>query len=206
MGGLSMRMHTSRTSGILLPSPWGRVAGYVLNGLLRVSTAAMLADTVRHPQDPRYAGKAIPMRNLIIVGSLLQAVPLLWLRQRKKMGQRYPVWTDNLYLSIFWLDMFGNYANFYDRWTHFDLLPHFHGTGALAVVLHNLFHWPVTRALVVTNTIHALLEAQEYATDVFAGTHNVRGVWDSAGDLSSGLLGTLVYSGMAAPVKRDEQG
>ncbi len=40
-----------------------------------------------------------------------------------------------------------------------------------------------------------ILEAQEIATDVFCGTRNVRGWWDSAGDLLAGLLGTLVYVG-----------
>lgn len=202
MGTLASFTNESRP-----PSRWWRVAGYALNGALRVSCAAMLADTVLHPQDPRYAGKAIPLRNLIIVGSLIHAVPLLWLLRRERLGhRRYPVWTDDLYLSLFWFDMFGNYANLYDRYTHFDLLPHFHGTGALAVVLRSLFRWPARRSLAVTNTIHALLEAQEYGTDVFAGTHNVRGWWDSAGDLSSGLLGTLIYTGLATLAERNARG
>lgn len=204
VGILEMRTHPTRANSPLLPLRWQQAVGYMIDGCLRASVAAMLAHAMLHPQDPRYAGKAIPLRNLIIVGSLTQAVPLLWLARRQRSRQPYPVWTDDLYLSIFWLDMFGNYANFYDRWTHFDLLPHFHGTGALAVVLRQLFGWPTARALVVTNSIHSLLEAQEYLTDVFAGTHNVRGWWDSAGDLSAGLLGTLIYTGMAALA--DERG
>ena len=49
------------------------------------------------------------------------------------------------------------------------------------------------RAFWLTNALHALLEAQELATDVLFGTHNVRGWWDTAGDLTAGLLGSGSY-------------
>jgi hypothetical protein len=165
--------------------------GLGVNALLRASIAAFLADVLRHPRDPRYAGKAIPVRNLLIVGSLSLAFPLLYRWRRR--WPRYPVWPDNLYLSIFWLDMAGNALNLYDRFLNFDLIPHFHGTGALAGALSNGFDWPPLRTIGAVNVIHGLLEAQEYATDVFFGTHNVRGAWDSGGDLAAGLLGTVAY-------------
>ena len=182
-----------------------RVAGYALNAFLRASIAGFLADVLRHPHDPRYEGKAIPIRNLLIVGSLSLAFPLLYARQRKRFKwRRYPVWPDNLYLSIFWLDMAGNYLDLYDRYSNFDLIPHFHGTGALAGVLLNGFHLPPLAAIGATNAIHGLLEAQEYFTDVFFGTHNVRGAWDSWGDLAAGILGTLVYVGASLPFLPDD--
>jgi hypothetical protein len=71
--------------------------------------------------------------------------------------------------------MAGNYFNLYDRYTHFDLLPHFHGSGALAGILFTVFELPPLAAFGVANGIHGLLEAQEVLTDVFFGTHNVRG-------------------------------
>lgn len=175
-----------------------RVAGFALNALLRASIAAFLADTLRHPHDKRYEGKAIPIRNLLIVGSLSFTFPLLHLWQLRRPRQnrrwrRYPVVSDNLFLSIFWLDMAGNYFDLYDRYLHFDLIPHCHGSGALAAVLLNAFEMPPLTAYGVANGIHGLLEAQEYLTDVFFGTHNVRGAWDSLGDLGAGLVGTSAY-------------
>lgn len=175
-----------------------RVAGYALNALLRASIAAFLADTLRHPHDKRYEGKAIPVRNLLIVGGLSLTFPILhlWQRRRpseKRRWRRYPVASDNLFLSIFWLDMAGNYFDLYDRYKHFDLIPHCHGSGALAAVLLNAFEMPPLTAFGVANGIHGLLEAQEYLTDVFFGTHNVRGAWDSIGDLGAGLIGTSTY-------------
>jgi hypothetical protein len=175
-----------------------RVAGFAFNALLRAGILGFLVDTLRHPHDPRYEGKAIPLRNFVIVGSLSLVFPLLALRRRKRPSwQGYPVWTDNIYLSIFWLDMAGNYFNLYDRYLHFDLIPHFHGSGAAAVALLNAFDLSPLAAIGAANGIHALLEAQEYATDVFFGTHNVRGAWDSAGDLASGFLGIATYIGIA---------
>lgn len=181
----------------------GQVAGLVLNGLLRASIGGFLADVMANPQDPRYAGKAIPIRNLLIVGSLSELFPLLYVLDRRRGSgrrwwQRYPAWSDNLYLSIFWLDMAGNAFDLYDRFTNFDLIPHYHGTGALAAVCQRAFGWSPLVAIGVANAIHTLLEAQEYATDVFFGTHNVRGAWDSIGDLMVGVLGTVAYSGAAS--------
>lgn len=172
-----------------------RIAGFALNALLRAGIVAMLAHVLRHPDDPRYAGKAIPIRNLIIVGGLSMVFPALYANKYTRRWKRYPVGVDNIYLSIFWLDMLGNWLDLYDTYLNFDLIPHFHGSGALAAVLRYGFDLPGWRALGVANAAHAALEAQEIATDAFFGTRNVRGAWDSLGDLSAGLLGTIAYVG-----------
>ena len=93
--------------------------------------------------------------------------------------------------------MAGNFFDLYDRYKHFDLIPHGHGSGALGAVLLNAFGMQPLAAYGVANGIHGLLEAQEYLTDVFFGTHNVRGAWDSIGDLGAGLIGTAAYIGIA---------
>jgi hypothetical protein len=169
--------------------------GIAANLALRLSILYFMVEVLRNPNDPRFAGKAIPIRNAIIVTTFTSLFPgLRWVARR---WRRYPVWLDNIYLSIFWLDMAGNSFNLYDRYYHFDLFPHFHGTGALAIVLRGLGMSPLG-ALGVSNTIHVGLEAQEYYTDVLFGTHNVRGVSDTVNDLTVGVAGTMTYSLIAA--------
>lgn len=165
----------------------------MLNVALRAGIGYFLAEVLRHPDDPRFAGKAIPVRNLIIVGGLSLLFPAIYVWRRP--WPRYPWRHDNLYLSIFWLDMAGNSLDLYNRYTYFNVLPHFHGTGALAAVLRGAFGLSGPRAIGVATLIHGFLEAQEYAADVVAGTHNVRGVWDTRNDMLAGLLGALLYAG-----------
>jgi hypothetical protein len=172
--------------------------GIAANLALRLSIVYFLAEVLLNPKDPRFAGKAIPIRNAIIVTTFTSLFPMLrWVAHR---WRRYPVWLDNIYLSIFWLDMAGNSFDLYDRYFYFDLVPHFHGTGALAVVLRGLGMSPLG-ALGISNTIHVGLEAQEYYTDVLFGTHNVRGVSDTVNDLAAGLAGTLFYVLISAAAK-----
>ncbi|MBI4038253.1 hypothetical protein HY387_01230 [Candidatus Daviesbacteria bacterium] len=165
--------------------------GKVFNLLLRASIFYFLLEVMLFPEDPRFAGKAIPIRNLIIVTSLSLLFPILYFL--KKKWKSYPYWLDNLYLSLFWLDMAGNSFNLYDSFRFFDLIPHFHGTGAIAAVFYGAFSLPFLSALGLANIIHLLLEAQEYYTDVFFGTHNVGGIADTINDLMVGVLGTAVY-------------
>jgi hypothetical protein len=48
--------------------------------------------------EARFVGEAIPIRNLVIIGGLGGAFPVLyWTRKR---WPRYPVRPDNLYLSF----------------------------------------------------------------------------------------------------------
>ncbi len=182
------------------------MAGAAVNILLRASIVGFLAHVLRHPHDRRYEGKAIPVRNLIIVGTLGHLFPALYLLSRRRGGwphwRRYPVWSDNLYLSIYWLDMAGNFFDLYDSYTHFDLIPHCHGSGALAAVCLDAFDMPAVQAFGAANAVHGLLELQENLTDVFCGTHNVRGWWDTAGDLLAGVAGTSVYTLVAEALRR----
>lgn len=173
----------------------GRISfGLILNILIRLSIFYFLGEVMLLQDDPRFAGKAIPIRNLVIVLSFSLLFPALYFL--KKFWKRYPVWFDNLYLSIFWLDMAGNSFNLYDSIFYFDLIPHFHGTGALATILFGAFSFSAISAIGTANIIHMLLEAQEYYTDVFFGTHNVRGTFDVVNDMVVGILGTFAYVGL----------
>jgi len=174
--------------------------GLALNVALRLQTLYFLAEVLRGPNDPRFAGKAIPMRNLVVVLAGTSLLPLLALAQRRRWA-RYPAWLDDLYLSIYWLDMAGNSFDLYDRFRLFDLVPHFHGTGALAVTLRGLGLSSLA-AFGLSNVVHMLLEAQEYYTDVLFGTHNVHGPADTVNDLLAGLAGTVMYGLVGIAVER----
>ncbi|MBI2598758.1 hypothetical protein HYW40_00855 [Candidatus Curtissbacteria bacterium] len=174
--------------------------GLVINILIRLAIFYFLGEVLLFADDPRFAGKAIPIRNLIIVVSLSLLFPALYFL--KKKWSKYPFWFDNLYLSIFAFDMAGNSFNLYDRYFYFDLLPHFHGTGAISAVIAGAFGLPVLSAIGLANIIHTVLEAQEYYTDVLFKTHNVRSIGDTVNDLSVGLVGAAFYIGFLMLVRR----
>lgn len=169
-----------------------------VNLALRLVIVCVVADARRRPTARRYAGKGIGTRGLVLVVASL-FIPALYV-----VGARrpYPVWTDNLHLSIYALDMAGNYLDLYDSYRHFDLIPHAHGTGAATVVLAELLPIGVPRATIVAQAAHLLLEAQEYVSDVLFGLRNVRGWWDTAGDLLAGVAGSVVYGAAYAAWRR----
>jgi hypothetical protein len=174
---------------------WGmRLIGFLINAGLRLFMLAVLDEAVRKPDDPRYRGKAIGTRGLVMI-PLSLVVPL---RHRALRGgaRSYPVWTDNLWLSIFALDLLGNHFDLYDRYRYFDALPHAHGTGAATVVVAELAELPVLSAVGAAQIGHIALEAQEYYSDVLFGLRNVRGTWDTVNDLLAGAAGSLVYAGL----------
>lgn len=167
----------------------------LVNVALRAHTAYFLWEVMTHQEDRRFKGKAIPIRNLLIVTGMSMVFPIAHLVFRK--WKRYPWGWDALYLSVFWLDMAGNSFDLYDSYKHFDLIPHSHGGGTVAAVLEHAFGLPRRRAFTAANLIHLALETQESLTDVFFGTHNVRAWWDQPGDLLAGLTGSLVYPRLA---------
>jgi hypothetical protein len=178
-----------------------RWLGVALNLALRGAMLAMLAEALRRPRDPRFAGKGIGTRGLVIVPASL----LVWAVRRVRPGSRqlpYPVWTDNLYLSLFVLDQAGNHFGWYDRYRHFDTLPHAHGTGAATVVLAELLELPAMSAIGLTQLLHIGLEAQEYYSDVLFGLHNVRGTWDTVSDLLAGAIGSAAYGALHAAARQ----
>ena len=168
-----------------------RWLGAALNVGLRLGLVAMIIEVLRAaPNDPRFLDKGIGVREVAVALPATMLVPALWLWRRGP----YPVWTDSLYVSIFVVDLGGNVFDLYDSYRHFDLIPHAHGGGAVTVLAAWLFRIPILRAVVVATVGHVLLEAQEAFSDAFLGTRNVRGPWDTAGDLLAGLVGSVLYA------------
>ena len=172
----------------------GSVAGVAVNVGLRLVIVGVVTEALLRKHDPRYEGKAIGTRGLVLVAASM-LIPLLRLTTRR--GRPFPIGTDNLYLSIFALDLAGNYLDLYNRYAWFDLIPHFHGTGAASLVVAHLLEQPLLSAVGVTQILHIGLEAQEYYSDVLFDLHNVRGTWDTVNDLLAGSAGSLAYAGLA---------
>lgn len=178
----------------------------ISNILIRLLIIYFLFEALLLPDDPRFAGKAILERNLVIVGGLSLIFPAIYFLNKRRL--EYPFLADFLFLSIFAFDMMGNSFNLYDTVWYFDLISHFHRTGAFTAValLIILSRQKVNAiklsglevlllAVGIATIIHVGLEAQEYYTDVFFGTHNVRGVFDIVNDIVVGFIGSTIYIG-----------
>ena len=162
--------------------------------LLRSVMLGMLIRVLRAgPEDHRFVRKGIGSRALLMVPLACLAIPALWLAAGRRRGP-YPAAMDDLFMSIVALDLAGNVLDLYDRHRHFDLIPHGHGTGSLTILLAWLLRLPLQRAIRMATAGHAALEAQEIASDLLFGYRNVRGWWDTAGDLASGLAGSALYA------------
>jgi hypothetical protein len=168
-----------------------RLLGALVNVAIRWGMLAMLRHvSAAGSDDPRFSSKGIASRARLLVPLSQGTVPLLWLRRRGP----YPFWMDDLYLSIVALDLAGNVLDLYDRYTHFDLIPHAHGSGAITVFFAWAVPAPMWSAVGMATVGHVVLEVQEYASDVLFGYRNVRGTWDVIGDLGAGIVGTAAYA------------
>jgi hypothetical protein len=172
---------------------YGRLAGWVLDVLLRLAVIGFAIEAVlAGPNDPRFAGKGIAMRDLILAGGVATLiVPVLHLARPR--WDRYPVWTDVAFLSILALDMAGNSLNLYEQPWRFDLIPHAYGPAAalIGLLLLGVGTWV---GLAIVNGLHLLLEIQEVAGDIVFGTSNVNGAWDSVSDLGAGLVAAVLVA------------
>ncbi len=171
-----------------------RLLGLAVNLLLRALLAAFVVEARRRPRDPRFAGKGIGVRGAFVITPLTLLVPAVHLARRD--GTPYPVWTDNLHLSIYALDLAGNVFDLYDRYFYFDLLPHAHGTGAATVTAGWLLGTGPLGAIGAAQVSHVLLEAQEFYSDRLFGYRNVRGTFDVVNDLLAGVVGSLAYGAL----------
>ncbi|HUQ41006.1 MAG TPA: hypothetical protein VM052_00745 [Candidatus Limnocylindrales bacterium] len=191
--------HKSRTIAPIEPGAFwegtvafARTPGGIVNILSRLAILAFTVDALVNANSEKFAGKALGPRNVGILIGMSMLFPILHFIYKRWTD--YPVWYDNLYLSIYWLDMSGNSLNLYNTVEWWDHIPHFHGPGALSMVLIGAFGLAPLAAAGLATILHLVLEVNEYYGDVILGTHNVRGIADSMNDLSYGLLGVLVYT------------
>ena len=108
----------------------------------------MTVDALVHGGDERFSGKALGPRDVLISFGFAMVFLLFWkVRYHGREWSAYPWWYDDLYLSIFFVDMFGNAFNLYSLWLEWDHIPHFHGPGALALVLAGAFGLSIVSAV-----------------------------------------------------------
>ena len=170
---------------------WGRRAVQALNIALRVAIIGFAIEAALAGADPRFDNKGIAVRNLVFAGvAVTLAVPLLHLVRGRRRA-RYPVVADTLILSILALDMAANSLNLYALPWRFDLIPHTLSPLAGVLVLADLGAGRVTRTLAVLGAA-VLFELQEVAGDLYFGTSNVGGPWDTAGDLAGAVTGAVL--------------
>jgi hypothetical protein len=165
--------------------------------LLLYFGAEAIQATISNPNDRRFAGKGIALRNALLVGAFSMLLPVLYHLGPKR--QRFPWAADALVITVPVADMAGNSLDLYNRYGTFDLMTHFYGTAAVGGLMAlaargrnvrpALFRWFL--AVSCTTFPHVLLEIQEYWTDVFFGTHNVEGLEDTEGDLLAGVCGAI---------------
>ena len=200
--GWSCRRLGSRSNHPGLTRRAGLHSGLVANVVLRLFLLYFTIETLVNPGDPRFAGKNLGMRNIVIVLTFSLLFPVLHRWWKGKPWKDYPIWTDNLYLSMFELDMAGNSLDLYETFKKWSLIPHFHGGGVVAAVARLAFRRSWLEAVGISNSFHIILEAQEFYTDVYGGTRNVGGVDDTLNDLLAGFLGASIYAWLVGLVRR----
>ena len=161
-----------------------------MNIALRALIVAFAVEALLAQSDPRFAGKGIAVRDLILAGAALTLV-IPTLHAVRGRGKPYPLVADCLLLSVMALDMAGNSFDLYEQAWRFDLVAHGYGPAAVMLAL-GLAGVGWTASLLVVNGGHVLLEIQEAATDALFATHNVHGAWDTFSDLAAGLATTAV--------------
>src|SRR5258706_1815260 len=117
-----------------------REPSVLVNIASRVLILVLTIGGVVNAGDDRFAGKALGPRNVGIMLGFSMLFPLVYLVAKR--WRSYPWWYDNLYLSIFWLDMAGNSLNLYNSVEWWDHIPHFHGPVSPSAGLMGAFVLP----------------------------------------------------------------
>lgn len=170
-----------------------RNGAVAVNLVVRAVILVIAAEALLTPDDPRFTGNGIAVRDLVLAAAALTLVaPALHLVRGRR--QPYPLVTDTLLLSIVAVDLVLNHLDLYNQPYRFDLIAHGYGPGAAVLALGSAGVGSVA-SVVVVNLGHVLLEIQEALGDIVFGTSNVRGAWDTAGDLAAGLV-TSIAAGL----------
>lgn len=168
--------------------------GALVNILLRIAILAMSVDTIVNASDPRFAGKALAPRDVIISFGFAMLFPLFWrLRYRRREWREYPWWFDALYLSLFAFDMAGNSLGLYNSHPGtFNDITHTYGNFALTIVLAGAFGFTTLEAMGLATMMHVVLQVEELYGDIYLHTHNILGIELEYQQFIGGMIAVLV--------------
>jgi hypothetical protein len=186
-------------SGSVRDRPSSRVPRSLLlvDVVVKLATAALLAWALASPDLPQFQGKAFAGRAIVYPIALL-ALPVAWWRFARR-SIPYPVLPDILIGLPFLIDVAGNALNLYDSIDVWDDLNHLGNwalhTAAIGLLLRYGrwgFWTRVALALCWAVTTAALWELAEFATFVQDSPEAATAYADTLGDLALGMAGGLV--------------
>jgi hypothetical protein len=179
------------------------VANLCVRTLMGYFGLEALKVTVVDPNDHRFQGKGIAMRNALVLGAFSTFLPLLYRRNKARRG--FPWGADAMLISVPVVDMAGNSFDLYNDTDWFDVLAHLYGNvvGSSLLMLAmegrnrepRLVRWVVAAG--GATFLHVWLEIQEYWTDVFLKTQNVESLEDTEGDILMGACGAIMGVALA---------
>jgi len=162
----------------------------------------LLLHALANPELPQYADKAMRARAALYPLAVL-AIPMAWwlfARQRP-----FPVLADLLFTLPFLIDTAGNALDLYDRIEWWDDINHL-GNWMLLSAAFVALGWPhdatrLTRVALGVGfgaTTAVVWEVLEYVTFIPGSPEAVTAYQDTLGDLTLGLLGSLIGASVAA--------
>ena len=182
--------------------PMRRTTLLALDVSAKLALFGLLLNAVANPDLPQYADKAMQARAAVYPLAVL-AIPISWwlfARQRP-----FPVLADLLFTLPFLIDTAGNALDLYDRIEWWDDINHF-GNWMLLSAAFVALGWPhdatrLTRAALGVGfgaTTAVVWEVLEYVTFIPGSPEAATAYQDTLGDLTLGLLGSLIGASVAA--------
>jgi hypothetical protein len=178
----------------LEPQPLRRASAIVL-AVAKIATLRYVAESVIHPHQPKYRGKAMRVRALGYVGGLALVPAAWWLRGRR---ERFPVVADLAVTLPLLIDAAGNAHGIYDE-ARIDDVVHLVNTVSLA----SLFGYAIServgsreQAAVATVAFGVIggigWEVMEYTAEALGFDGLGLSREDTIADVTFGIMGSIV--------------
>lgn len=178
----------------LEPDPLRRAMGIVL-GAAKLATLRYVAESVIHPHQPKYKGKAMRIRAVGYLGGLA-LVPAAWGARGRR--ERYPVVADLAVTVPLLIDAAGNAHGIYDE-ARLDDVVHFFNSAVLSSLFGALISPRVpSRSVAVGATVafgivgEISFDAMEYVAEAigFEGLGLSRE--DTLADIAAATIGACI--------------